>query len=78
MKTLVERLQETDRLTDTEKELAGFILEHQKEITALSVKELSERAFVSKASISRLCRKLGEDGYRNFQISLAKELEIKS
>ena len=75
MKTLVERLQETDRLTDTEKELAGFILEHQKEITALSVKELSERAFVSKASISRLCRKLGEDGYRNFQISLAKELE---
>ena len=62
MKTMGEKLSEMDGFTDTEKELAGYIINHPDEISALSATELAERAFVSKASVSRMCKKLGAEG----------------
>lgn len=41
----------------------------------LSAESLAKKAFVSKATIVRFCRKLGVKGYRDFQRSLDKEVE---
>ena len=44
-----------------------YLLEHSEEIPQLSVKELSQRSFSSAATIVRLCKKLGFEGYRDLQ-----------
>ena len=45
------------------------------EVHLLSAESLAKKAFVSKATVVRFCRKLGVKGYRDFQRSLDKEVE---
>ena len=61
--------------TDTEEALADYILEHTDEVTEMNIGTLSASAHTSNAAVVRLCRKLGLDGYRDFRITLARELE---
>ncbi len=55
----------------------SYILEHPEEVLQLSVKSLSERTFSSAATIVRLCRKLGFEGYRDLQKQLLYELAVR-
>lgn len=61
--------------TDTEEALADYILEHTDEVAEMNIGVLSSSAHASNAAVVRLCRKLGLDGYRDFRITLARELE---
>lgn len=72
---VIARLQNAEGFTDSEKTLSKFILEHADEVSHMSITCLAEQAYTSNASIIRLCRKLGVDGYRDFRIELATELE---
>ena len=54
-----------------------YLLEHSEEIPQLSVKELSQRSFSSAATIVRLCRKLGFEGYRDLQKQLLFEIAVR-
>ncbi len=55
-----------------------YLLEHSEEIPQLSVKELSQRSFSSAATIVRLCRKLGFEGYRDMQKQLLFEIAVRT
>lgn len=75
--SVLEKLGEIRGLTNAERTVARFIITHPDEATGLTIAELADRTYTSNASIIRLCRKLGLDGYRSFRIQLAADLERK-
>ena len=71
----INKLEEKENFTNNENEIADYILKHLDEVRLLSAESLAKKAFVSKATVVRFCRKLGVKGYRDFQRSLDKEVE---
>lgn len=61
--------------THAEVEIAHYILNHGEDVLNLSIKELAERTYTSPATIVRLCRKLGLEGYNDFKIKYSAELQ---
>lgn len=61
-------------LTPTENQLAQYILKNKEEIQMLSVQELSEKTFVSKSAIHRLCKKIGVDGFNELKVKLVQDI----
>lgn len=72
---LLDALKRKNGFTDTEEALADYILEHTEEVAEMKIGVLSSSAHTSNAAVVRLCRKVGLDGYRDFRIALARELE---
>lgn len=72
---LLEALRRKNGFTDTEEALADYILTHTDEVAEMNIGVLSASAHTSNAAVVRLCRKLGLEGYRDFRIALARELE---
>ncbi len=71
---IIEQLFGKKKLTDSEKQIADFIENNPRIVVNLSLEELSEKCYVSQASIIRLCKKLGTKGFADFKIKLASEL----
>lgn len=70
---IIENLQKADNFTVTEQTLASYILAHSEIVTKMTIRDLSESAYVSASAITRLCRKLGLDGFHQLQVQLAVE-----
>ncbi|WP_208587739.1 MurR/RpiR family transcriptional regulator [Gracilibacillus suaedae] len=63
-------------LSDTEKYLLEYIHNHLDEISSMSIVKLSEHANVSTATIVRLMKKIGYDGYTSFKYSLKEKVKL--
>ena len=61
-----------DSLTPTEGRLAGYLLDHSREVIHMSAKELSEQCGSSPAAAVRLAQKLGFKGFTALKLELAK------
>ncbi len=61
-------------LSDKERVIANYIIEHPEKIIHLSINELAEETACAEATIFRLCKRLGFKGYQALKISLAKEV----
>lgn len=72
---VIEALARRQGFTSTDQAVADFVLSHADEVVGMNIGELSAATFVSNATIVRLCHKIGVDGYRDFRIALAAELE---
>lgn len=72
---LLDALERQEGFTEVERLLADYIFEHAEDVAHMNIAELAAAAYTSKASIVRLCRKLGLDGYRTFRIELSSDLE---
>lgn len=72
---IISKLEKKENFTNNENEIADYILKHLDEVRLLSAESLAKKAFVSKATVVRFCRKLRVKGYRDFQRSLDKEVE---
>lgn len=70
---IIEKLQACKDFTSTERDLAGYILEHAETVVNLNIRELAQAALVSPPTVSRLCHKIGLDGYNSFKVQLAAE-----
>jgi len=71
---MIEQLFGKKKLTESEYMIVSFIEINPRIVINLSLEELSEKCFVSQASIIRLCKKLGTKGFSDFKIRLASEL----
>lgn len=60
-------------LTDAEKKVADYVLEHRLAVQLMSITELAGEAGVSEASVSRFCRTLAFGGFNAFKLELAKD-----
>ena len=63
-----------DRLFSAEKKVANYILENLDDVTLSNVNELSKKCGVSEATIVRMCKHLGYDGYYQFRLILSKDI----
>lgn len=75
---LIERLKEQVNFTSNEKEIARYILEHMDIVSGMSSKDLANASFTSKATVVRLCQKLGLAGYQEFKLKLVEEINQKN
>ena len=62
-----------DQLTDTDRRLASYLLDHSREAIHMSAKELSAQCDTSPAAVVRLSQKLGFKGFTALKLELAKE-----
>ncbi|MCY7538465.1 MurR/RpiR family transcriptional regulator, partial [Bacillus pumilus] len=63
-------------LSETERYLLHYIHQHLEDISTLSIVTLSERANVSTATIVRLMKKIGYNGYTSFKYRLKQEKKM--
>ncbi|WP_338595050.1 MurR/RpiR family transcriptional regulator [Bacillus safensis] len=63
-------------LSETERYLLNYIHQHLEDISTLSIITLSERANVSTATIVRLMKKIGYNGYTSFKYRLKQEKKM--
>lgn len=62
-------------LNEQERKVGAHVLAHPEEVVSLSISDLAREAAVSEATIFRFCRKVGTQGYQDFKIRLARELD---
>ena len=61
-----------DQLTETDRRLASYLLDHSREAIHMSAKELSRQCGSSPAAVVRLSQKLGFKGFTALKLELAK------
>lgn len=59
----------------SEKQIARYILNHGEDVLSMSAKQLANVTYTSPATIVRLCRKIGLEGYNDFKIKYSAELQ---
>lgn len=69
-----EKLEKKEDFTNSEKQIADFILKHPEEFAESKAEELAKKTFTSKASVIRFAKKMAPKGYRSFQTTLLKEI----
>lgn len=72
---IIDKLKSFENLSEAEKSVAEKILELQDCIEDVSIRELAQKSFTSTSAITRLCHKLGFDGYHDFKIKYIKEIK---
>lgn len=66
-----------DKLTELEKKIVEYILNHPETIIHLTAHEVAEILYVSKTSIINLSKKLGFDGYSELRYYVKDYLQAK-
>lgn len=69
-----EKLKEVRDFTQSEKNIAEFVLENPNQIQKITADNLAQRTYTSRATVTRFCHKLGMKGYRDFQQQLSLDL----
>lgn len=69
------QLRENKNLTPTEAQLARTVLDMGERIQDTSIKELARASATSIATVHRLCKKLGLEGYKELKVALARAAE---
>ena len=64
--SLLSKLEYQIDFSDLEKRIADFMIENKEEVANMNLNQLANATYVSTATISRFCRKLGEKNYNNF------------
>ncbi len=61
-------------LAEQERKVGEYVLEHPHETVGCSITRLADACGASNTTVSRFCRHLGVQGYRQFKIALATDL----
>ena len=60
-------------LTEAEARVAGYVVAHVDDVTAMSITVLAQRSAASEATVVRLCKKLHLRGYQELRLALAQD-----
>ncbi len=71
---ILERLKEMKGFTHQEQAVAQYILSQVENIQGMSSDELAKASYTSKATVVRLCKKLGVAGYQELKYELISEM----
>lgn len=71
---LLEKLKTSASFTRHERDIASYILMNIEKIPNMTSEELAKASFTSKATVVRLCQKLGLSGYQEFKLKLVAEM----
>lgn len=67
---ILERLKTMEGFTHQEQAVAQYILRQMEDIQGMSSDELAKASYTSKATVVRLCKKLGVAGYQELKFQL--------
>ncbi|AEF24546.1 MurR/RpiR family transcriptional regulator [Streptococcus parauberis] len=73
--TLLYQLQEKSDFTGTEARVSDYILQELENFSAMTIHDIGIGAYTSNASIIRLAKKLGFEGFKDFKIQLVKDIQ---
>lgn len=77
--TLMETMQTMDSgLTEREKDIRRYLLDHPEKVELFSARELGAATFTSAASVTHFCQKIGCKGYPDFKLRFLAELRQAS
>ncbi len=62
-----------EELFSAEKKVAKYILENKQEVVMLSVSELAHKSGASEATVVRMCKHLGYDGYFQMRLLMSRD-----
>jgi len=71
---IIQKLSSLHSFSDSEREVAKYILENRNNICKMSIHELAKNTYSSSSTILRLCKKIGFHGFADFKISFNSEL----
>jgi len=71
--TMLEKM--VASLPPSEQKIALYIMEHPKEAITATASELGERTSTSSATVIRLCKSLGLNGFQDLKLRLAGDLQ---
>jgi RpiR family carbohydrate utilization transcriptional regulator len=75
----IVRLQESlSSLPESEAKIARYILDHPAQFVNMNVQDLAQVSGGSPAAVVRLWKSLGFDGYNDFKLRVASDLQSKS
>ena len=60
-------------LTDTEKKIAVYILNHPRQVTDLTAKELAARCGTVQSAVIRFCKSIDISGFAELKLALVRE-----
>lgn len=72
---LLKKIELANNFSSVERILGKYVLENGEKVLNMSTKELAKATLTSPASIVRFCRKLEYEGYNDFKIALAAQLQ---
>lgn len=75
---LINRIKNFEHYSNSEHQIAQYIVDHTKEITDMTIHALADKTFTSASTITRFCRKLGVDGFSDLKLQLAREMSAAS
>ena len=73
---IIDKMKTLDHLTIQEKYLVDYIINNQEDILKKNINELAKLSYTSSATISRLCKKLGFNGYKEFKYQYAADVRM--
>ncbi|MFS0782321.1 MurR/RpiR family transcriptional regulator [Bacillus sp. 1P06AnD] len=60
-------------LTDAEKKVADYVIDHAEYVPTMTTKELAQQADASEASVVRFCKSIGIRSFKLLKVQLAKD-----
>lgn len=72
---ILEKLSDQGKFSSSEIAIANYILHKKEDILRMSAQEICKQTYTSTSSLIQLCRKIGLEGFKDFKISFAAELE---
>ncbi|RHW43149.1 MurR/RpiR family transcriptional regulator [Neobacillus notoginsengisoli] len=77
MNTLLIRIErELDNLSEAERMIGQYIIEHPQFVPNMTTKDLSQKTGVSESSVVRFCKSIGIGSFKSFKLELAKQIAL--
>ena len=74
MLNILSKLKTQKNFSNNEQILVDFILKNPLQVLDMTTKEISEKCFVSTATIYRLCDKLGLSGFSDLKVKISNSI----
>lgn len=75
MMGIINKLRDFSKLSNSEQEVAKYILNNPKSILNQSIREIALKTYTSPATVMRLCSKVCDAGFAEFRVQLAHEID---
>ena len=73
--SLISDLKSAPQLTDREKDIRDYFLNHPEHIAEMSCRDIGEATYTSASSVTRFCQKFGCKGYPDFKLRFLSDVK---
>ena len=70
-----QSLRQSRELTENERMIAGYVLDHPEEAARMSSRELARRTYTNPTAVLRFSRKLGFENFNDFKVNIVSDLK---